>query len=874
MQFNIQRIALVRFAWIALVLGCGALGAQEPAARSQGSSVVRLGYSRPGSPEDPLKGDKVVALALNPDFKGKLVGGTIFYGVFKNIGKEGDAWGTGMPDFNERFVMGKDPHSNVSPGLDTKARYLYLYQIVNDRGMDPLEIAPAIYQDIRSGDIAGLGLKLPVDPKRISSWGHFKNSAFALPGDQQTGNIRMAVSAAPSILGQLPQRRYQDKAPAVSLMSMAGGVTVAASNLNLKESPTYKNLQEQKGRNIGLVNFQANFMKAAESGREPEYVQITTNNDADKSERAEFHVLWKGANVLKIGQHSVLVGFTSDLGPTDEKGQLEAADAFKGSSVRPVSAAEGDIAIGTMPVPQPAAEPAAGNKARTPLRSGYTRPGNPPDEMEPSGKIRPIAYVGGSVKKVIGGTVYFSVFERVGLASDGDAWGTGLGNLNEMFVEGQSFRGGFSPHLDTRGRYLYLYQLVNDRGLDRSAVMVAPAADDKKDLNTTDIAGYALRLSVDPRYITSWGYFKNAAFTAEVPNRGVSGEIVPAADGGDSKIALAVSSFQPILSDIPEKRYRNRSPALPLPADMVASWGVGAGTLNLKMVEDARQLARMQSEGIKLVGFEQNKLNAASSAKTPEFVQILYASGMATGFTETAIGSEPSDEIAPVVFRVDFRNPLKPGEHSVVFGFTTDLPPQDEPLRIEDPVAAATGIRAVGFGDGVTPGTGIAPAAAGVGAGVGAGTGIVPAAGTGVAPGPVPAAAQAATGGSTGVMGGLSGMGGAGFGGGGFPAVGGGGLGGARSPGTGGGGGGITGGGEGDQGQNGNQDQNQNTKGDINFNVNLKNEQNNNNCCCCDNGGGNVIPEPGSVILAVLGTPGLYYLWRRRKPATLPLATN
>ena len=42
-------------------------------------------------------------------------------------------------------------------------------------------------------------------------------------------------------------------------------------------------------------------------------------------------------------------------------------------------------------------------------------------------------------------------------------------------------------------------------------------AEDPRDLNTTDIASYSLKLSVDPRYITSWGFFRDAAFTAQVP---------------------------------------------------------------------------------------------------------------------------------------------------------------------------------------------------------------------------------------------------------------------------------------------------------------------------------------------------------------------
>src|SRR5262249_44335701 len=105
-----------------------------------------------------------------------------------------------------------------------------------------------------------------------------------------------------------------------------------------------------------------------------------------------------------------------------------------------------------------------------------------------------------------------------------------------------------------------------------------------------------------------------------------------------------------------------------------------------------------------------------------------------------------------VIFRVDFARDsfVKVGNHSTVFGFTSDLPPVETPVRIEDPVDAARG-------DGLAPavriedpadaarGDGLVPVAfqpAQVpGEGVGTGTGIglavspagAPVAGTSVA---------------------------------------------------------------------------------------------------------------------------------------------
>lgn len=839
-----------------LTLSAGAVRAQD----ARPKSLVRVGYSRPGSPTDLFEAGKVRPLAHDPAFKGKLIGATVYFAVLERAGIDGDNWGTGMAGFDRSFLLGKNPQNNFSPRLDTKARYLYLYQIVNDRGMDPMEVRPAVDHEPPVRDIAGFGLMLPVESKNITSWGHFKDSSFTMMTEQAAGkDIRLAASAADSVLAKLPEKRYQAKSPAYSPPELRQSLGFGAATMNLMDSVSYQALQKKMSKDgAKLVAFEENFLQAAKGAREPEFVEILAKTEKNE---AEFHALWKDTAAIKLGQHSVLIGFTSDLAPADEKAQIEAADVLKGGAVRPVSTNEGEVAQATLPAPQMGMHAAAGAKARTPIRSGFTKPGNPPDELTAEGKIRPIAFVGGGKQKIIGGTVYFSVFERANLGADGDPLGTGLGNLEEMFSEGYSFQGSFSPHLDSRGRYLYLYQIVNDRGLDRSILGVggiAPALDDRKELNTTDIAGYALRLSVDPRYITSWGYFKNAAFTTAVPNRNMSGEITPAVDGGDSKIALAVSSFQPILSDIPVKRYGNRSPAYPLPSNMVATWGVGPATLNLKIVEDHKQLTRMHSEGTKLVGFEKNKLSAATQAKHPDFVQVLY--GQTDGQADERGYLDNMGEIGPVVFRADFRNPLKPGEHSVVFGFTTDLPPQDEPLRIEEKLPVPGGIRAVvGGGEGIAPGTGIAPAV-----------------GAGVAPGPIPAAPQAA-GGVAGALGGISpGAMGGGIGGG-MP-LGGGGIGGARAPGTGGGGGFAGGGGRGNGEGDSNENQNQKPTTQINFDATLTNQQqqqqkqqqqqSQSNCCCCDSHG-NVVPEPGSVLLALLGAPGLFWLWRRQKTAVV-----
>lgn len=62
------------------------------------------------------------------------LGGTVYFRVYDlSEGIEGDPWGTGFKNLATSFTAGKDPTGNhPSQKLDTSARYLYLYQTIND----------------------------------------------------------------------------------------------------------------------------------------------------------------------------------------------------------------------------------------------------------------------------------------------------------------------------------------------------------------------------------------------------------------------------------------------------------------------------------------------------------------------------------------------------------------------------------------------------------------------------------------------------------------------------------------------------------------------------------------------------------------------
>ena len=128
------------------------------------------------------------------------------------------------------------------------------------------------------------------------------------------------------------------------------------------------------------------------------------------------------------------------------------------------------------------------------------------------------------------GTVYFAVFKNI-QSADGDTFGTGLANVDTRFEAGRSFKDGMSLRYDKKAKYLYLYQVVNDRSLDPRINQVkgakggegiryphlVPGAklDAKSELPIRDdIASFALKLSVDPTVITSWGHFRDSGFAS------------------------------------------------------------------------------------------------------------------------------------------------------------------------------------------------------------------------------------------------------------------------------------------------------------------------------------------------------------------------
>jgi hypothetical protein len=324
-------------------------------------SAIRAGYTRVGSPEDKINPDgSVRPMAWDPDVKEKLIGATIYFVVLQRTGDADDTWGTGMAGFDGKFVEGKNYKNNFSPALDTLAQYLYLYQVINDRGLPPVsEVKFAAGQEMPNMPlpIGSASLTIRVDPRYITSWGHFRGTGFVatVPNRKENGDvvvpaadkapekIRLAVSSNASILGEITTKRYigtsARPAPAHPLGSLAESFGLGPSNLNLKLSEEYKELENRKTKGIALAAFEDKVLQAqgAENAKEPQFVQLLY--DAAKRRdgqllSTEFRADWRGKEILDLGRHSVVFGFTSDLRPKDEPIRIQGLDNALGANAK------------------------------------------------------------------------------------------------------------------------------------------------------------------------------------------------------------------------------------------------------------------------------------------------------------------------------------------------------------------------------------------------------------------------------------------------------------------------------------------------------------------------------------------------------------
>lgn len=235
---NNRRIRRSCAGWVAVL----ALSAALVPSSARAEDVTKFtGYTRPGNPTGPAGPvEKAGRKADEP-----ALGATVYFKVFE-LG-DGDNWDTGFKNLENYFVPGQASRGRASDKLDTSARYLYLYQVVND--------------SYREGQVKSTSIRLLVPPHFITSWGHFADKrasagkgvgfsmAFANAKDaKDRGKVSPLSGERPGIADPL----YRDPAP-------------------------YFNAPKPYGlADILLNNKPAGNAEGAETGRVPERVVLQT----------------------------------------------------------------------------------------------------------------------------------------------------------------------------------------------------------------------------------------------------------------------------------------------------------------------------------------------------------------------------------------------------------------------------------------------------------------------------------------------------------------------------------------------------------------------------------------------------------------------
>lgn len=363
------------------------------------------GYTRPGSPA----GSKTIFVG-NEQAKKNAIGGTVYYIVLERAqGKEGDPWGTGVEDFLKAFRPGVEFNGAFSGALDTSAKYLYLYQTVNDRGT----LVP----------IQSTSVELLVDLKlnEITSWGYFASVGFAtLDGERGDKAAPMAVrpvSATHSVGADAKEPVYLDSAPAVP----------APQPFRLSLIPT-----RREGRAIKATGGIANVIwDALDPATDPDYVMLLTESEF---KRPAFRAIWGAENALQKGGRSTVFGFTSNLPPTiqavsirgmaqDGKAAVGPGGVRPAGAVGPAGLAVGGVAAeGHAPTPLPEVIPAGIEPP----------PGFPPPVMPllPPQPVAPPVAAGGAGGAVVIAPVPLTLIGSSGSGGGGTGAGSGSGNGN------------------------------------------------------------------------------------------------------------------------------------------------------------------------------------------------------------------------------------------------------------------------------------------------------------------------------------------------------------------------------------------------------------------------------------------------------------
>lgn len=293
--------------------------------------------------------------------------------------------------------------------------------------------------------------------------------------------------------------------------------------------------------------------------------------------------------------------------------------------------------------------------------TGYTRIGHPPS---PKGGDRKDKEKPAEDEKAIGVTIYFMVLDRKTgrKGTYGDTWGVGIRNFDSFFVSG---RNNDIEKLDVEARYLYLYQVVNDREGTRTAV---------KDVT--------VRLIVDPRLVTSWGHFRIREEDKEkAPVKG-AGFTMDFLDPKEKEEKFVVRPISTLFAGVSDRRYQNPAPAIKAPRP----YGITAIDVGkVQNVADEADVGKAPEDVL---------LVPNADFGTPPKSDSVYLAPARTSDLEKLLPSDDLDARKRIreayrnrwpAIRAFWREPdnqIKPRQRSTIFGFTSDLAPTLETVAI------------------------------------------------------------------------------------------------------------------------------------------------------------------------------------------------
>jgi hypothetical protein len=222
----------------------------SPCLAQAGEMPKFTGYTRPGIPTAPpgpiqVAGDKE---ADNP------IGATVYFKVFeRSDGDDSDPWGAGYKDLDSAFVHGPASRGRNAEKLDTTARYLYLYQVIND--------------SYRPAQVKSVAVRLLVPPHLITSWGHFAEK----PEKGKGRGVGFAMHF------ENPDPKNPKAASRVLPVSTDHpGVT---DNIYRNPAPYFYPPNPYSLSNIQLGNKPAPLTDGEDTGREPERVVLQSGFD-------------------------------------------------------------------------------------------------------------------------------------------------------------------------------------------------------------------------------------------------------------------------------------------------------------------------------------------------------------------------------------------------------------------------------------------------------------------------------------------------------------------------------------------------------------------------------------------------------------------